>query len=149
MASTSSCLSYLSDRVGRPLSQGTENDMADETPIEGSGVNVTTESGDESSVRMQQAQQQQTITLDDAQVEAIYANLCRVSSTPEEVILDLALNPNPVGGQNATIRVSQRVILNHFTAKRLAALLGATVQRHEQTFGVLETDVRKRVKTAS
>lgn len=123
--------------------------MADETPIEGSGVNVTTESGDESSVRMQQAQQQQTITLDDAQVEAIYANLCRVSSTPEEVILDLALNPNPVGGQNATIRVSQRVILNHFTAKRLAALLGATVQRHEQTFGVLETDVRKRVKTAS
>ncbi|MCA9078720.1 MAG: DUF3467 domain-containing protein [Planctomycetaceae bacterium] len=123
--------------------------MAEETPIEGSGVNVTTESGAESGVRVQQAQQQQTITLDDTQVEAIYANLCRVSSTPEEVILDLALNPNPVGGQDATIRVSQRVILNHFTAKRLAALLAATVQRHEQTFGVLETDVRKRVKTGT
>ncbi len=124
--------------------------MADETPIEGSGVNVTTEE-EGSAVRMQQQQpqqQQQAITLDDTQVEAIYANLCRVSSTPEEVILDLALNPNPVGGQETTIRVSQRVILNHFTAKRLAALLGATVQRHEQTFGVLETDVRKRVKTA-
>jgi len=129
--------------------------MADETPIEGSGVNVTTEE-EGSAVRMQQPQpqpqqqqqQQQALTLDDTQVEAIYANLCRVSSTPEEVILDLALNPNPVGGQDTTIRVSQRVILNHFTAKRLAALLGATVQRHEQTFGVLETDVRKRVKTA-
>lgn len=121
--------------------------MAEETPIEGSGVNVTTEEG--SAVRMQQQQpQQQTITLDDSHVEAIYANLCRVSSTPEEVILDLALNPNPVGGQDTTIRVSQRVILNHFTAKRLAALLAATVQRHEQTFGVLETDVRKRVRTA-
>jgi hypothetical protein len=112
-----------------------------EEKVEGSGVNVTTES-EGGGVRVQQT----SIQLDDSQVEAIYANLCRVSSTPEEVILDLALNPNPVGGQSAKIRVSQRVILNHFTAKRLAALLAATVQRHEQTFGVLETDVRKRVK---
>lgn len=118
--------------------------MADEQKIEGSGVNVTTEAEEGGGVQVQQP----TIQLDDSHVEAIYANLCRVSSTPEEVILDLALNPNPVGGQSATIRVSQRVILNHFTAKRLAALLGATVQRHEQTFGVLETDVRKRVKSS-
>lgn len=116
--------------------------MADEQNVESSGVNVTTESDEGSRVQVQQP----TIQLDDSHVEAIYANLCRVSSTPEEVILDLALNPNPVGGQSATIRVSQRVILNHFTAKRLAALLTATVQRHEQTFGVLETDVRKRVR---
>jgi len=117
--------------------------MADEKNVEESGVNVTTESDESGRVKVQQP----TINLDDSQVEAIYANLCRVSSTPEEVILDLALNPNPVGGQSADIRVSQRVILNHFTAKRLAALLAATVQRHEQTFGVLETDVRKRVKS--
>lgn len=118
--------------------------MADEQKVEGSGVNVTTESEEGGGVRVQQS----SIQLDDSQVEAIYANLCRVSSTPEEVILDLALNPNPVGGQTTKIRVSQRVILNHFTAKRLAALLAATVQRHEQTFGVLETDVRKRVKSS-
>ena len=94
-------------------------------------------------------QQQQGVPLQliDGDVEALYANLCRVSSTPEEVILDLALNPNPVGqGGPMTLKVSQRVILNHYTAKRLAALLMATVQRHEQAFGVLETDVRKRVK---
>ena len=118
--------------------------MADEQNVEGSGVNVTTEPEESSRVQVQQP----TTQLDDPHVEAIYANLCRVSSTPEEVILDLALNPNPVGGQSVNIRVSQRVILNHFTAKRLAALLGATVQRHEQTFGVLETDVRKRVKSS-
>ncbi|MBX3440524.1 MAG: DUF3467 domain-containing protein, partial [Planctomycetaceae bacterium] len=93
--------------------------MADEQAVEGSGVNVVTESEPGNRVQVQQA----TIQLDDSRVEAIYANLCRVSSTPEEVILDLALNPNPVGGQSAMIRVSQRVILNHFTAKRLAALL--------------------------
>ena len=90
--------------------------------------------------------QQVSIELVDDNVEALYANLCRVSSTPEEVILDLALNPNPVGAGNVKLRVSQRVILNHYTAKRLAALLAATVQRHEQAFGALETDVRKRVQ---
>lgn len=88
------------------------------------------------------------VDIDDSHVEAIYANMCRVSCTPEEVILDLALNPNPVGTPPATIRISQRVILNHYTAKRLAALLAAAIQRHEQTFGVLETDVRKRVKSS-
>lgn len=91
--------------------------------------------------------QGQPLELDDADVEALYANLCRVSSTPEECILDLALNPNPMGGGGPVrLKVSQRVILNHYTAKRLAALLMATVQRHEQAFGTLETDVRKRVK---
>ena len=34
------------------------------------------------------------IELDDSGVDGLYSNLCRVSSTPEEVILDLALNPN-------------------------------------------------------
>lgn len=85
------------------------------------------------------------LELDDAGVDALYANLCRVSSTPEEVILDLAVNPNPMGGVDQKLRISQRVILNHYTAKRLAALLGATVQRHEQAFGPLEIDVRKRL----
>lgn len=90
--------------------------------------------------------QQIRIELDDSNVSALYANLCRVSSTPEEVILDLALNPNPLGTGSQSLRVSQRVILNHFTAKRLAALLTATVQRHEQAFGRLETDIRKRLQ---
>lgn len=85
------------------------------------------------------------LELDDTGVDALYANMCRVSSTPEEVILDLAVNPNPMGGVDQKLQISQRVILNHYTAKRLAALLGATVQRHEQAFGPLEIDVRKRL----
>ncbi|MEZ6058701.1 MAG: DUF3467 domain-containing protein [Planctomycetaceae bacterium] len=92
-------------------------------------------------------QNQIRIELIDDGVEALYANLCRVSSTPEEVILDLALNPNPLAATSQRLQVSQRVILNHYTAKRLAALLAATVQRHEQAFGVLETDIRKRLQT--
>jgi hypothetical protein len=89
------------------------------------------------------------VELDDSQVAALYANICRVSSTPEEVILDLALDPSPLQEGSRTVRVAQRVILNHFTAKRLLALLAVVVERHEQAFGTLETDIRKRLRTAS
>lgn len=87
-----------------------------------------------------------TMTIDDSNVQACYANMCRVSSTPEELILDLGLNPNPYAQTDTTIHLSQRIIMNHFTAKRLLAALSATIQRHEQTFGVLEVDVNKRVR---
>ncbi|HUG89572.1 MAG TPA: DUF3467 domain-containing protein [Planctomycetaceae bacterium] len=93
----------------------------------------------------QQAQQAQ-ITIDDNAAQALYANFCRVSSTPEELVLDLGLNPQPYATGPQTIRVSQRVILNHFTAKRLLSALSMALQRHEQAFGVLETDIRKRVR---
>jgi hypothetical protein len=86
------------------------------------------------------------LELDDSHVTAAYANFCRVASTPEEVILDLALNPDPTGAPVQRVKLTQRVILNPFTAKRLAALLSATVKRHEQVFGPLEIDVRKRVQ---
>jgi hypothetical protein len=91
-------------------------------------------------------QAQQTITVDDSNVLAAYSNFCRVSSTPEELILDLGLNPQPYGQGNTTIKVSQRIIMNHFTAKRLLSALTMALQRHERAFGVLETDVRKRVR---
>jgi len=94
-------------------------------------------------------QQQQTLKVDDSAVSAGYANFCRVSSTPEELILDLGLNPNPYAPGEITVNVSQRIIMNHFTAKRLLSALSMALQRHEQAFGVLETDVRKRVRQTS
>ncbi len=91
-------------------------------------------------------QVQQTLVVDDSNVSAGYANFCRVSSTPEELILDLGLNPNPYATGEVTVPVGQRIIMNHFTAKRLLSALSMALQRHEQAFGVLETDVRRRVK---
>ncbi len=92
-------------------------------------------------------QQQQTLKVDDSAVMAAYSNFCRVSSTPEELILDLGLNPNPYTPGEVTVKVSQRIIMNHYTAKRLLSALSMALQRHEQAFGVLETDVRRRVIT--
>ena len=100
----------------------------------------------EAAAAQQQQQVQQTLNVDDANVNAGYANFCRVSSTPEELILDLGLNPNPFAQGNVTVAVSQRIIMSHFTAKRLLSALSMALQRHEQAFGVLETDVRRRVK---
>ena len=91
-------------------------------------------------------QQQQELVVNDAEANAGYANFCRVSSTPEELILDLGLNPTPYATGKVDVKVTQRIILNHFTAKRLWQALSMALQRHEQAFGVLEIDVRKRVK---
>lgn len=90
---------------------------------------------------------QQQVQLDESKAIACYANFCRVTGTPEEVILDLGLNAQPFGTNTEPITVSQRIILNYFTAKRMLAALSMTVQRHEAAFGVLETDVQKRVRT--
>lgn len=80
---------------------------------------------------------------------AIYANFARVTGSPEELILDFGLNPSPFGTQQHPIKLTQRIVMNFYTAKRLLAALGMAVQRHEQAFGVLETDVNKRVVPAA
>jgi hypothetical protein len=90
---------------------------------------------------------QPTVHVDDSSCIAGYANFCRVSSTAEEMILDLGLNPHPYATGEATVKVSQRIIMNHYTAKRLLAALGMALQRHESAFGMVETDVRKRVRS--
>jgi hypothetical protein len=41
--------------------------------------------------------------------------------------------------------ITQRLVTNYYTAKRLLHALHLSVQRHEQAFGVLEVDVQKRV----
>ncbi len=96
--------------------------------------------------RAPEPQQTQEVVVTDVNANAGYANFCRVSSTPEELILDLGLNPTPYATGKVEVKVTQRIILNHYTAKRLWSALSMALQRHEQAFGVLETDVRKRVK---
>ncbi len=91
-------------------------------------------------------QQNVQIDVDDSHVAALYANFCRVTGSPEELIVDFGLNPQPMGVPKSPIQVSQRIVMNYFTAKRLLYALSMSVQRHEQVFGVLETDVNRRVK---
>jgi hypothetical protein len=94
----------------------------------------------------QQQPQQAQFQLDETGAQAVYANFCRVTGTPEELIIDFGLNSQPFGVPTEPIKVTQRVITNFFTAKRLLHVLQMTIQRHEATFGVLEIDVQRRVK---
>jgi len=89
------------------------------------------------------------VTFDDSKTIACYANFCRVTGTPEELIVDFGLNNQPMGVPTESIPITQRIIVNFFTAKRLLGALSMSIQRHEQAFGVLETDVQKRVQPSA
>ena len=88
---------------------------------------------------------QQRVEVTDKNCISLYANFCRVTGTPEELILDFGLNAQPFGVPTEPVEVKQRIVTNYFTAKRMLQALHMSVQRHEQAFGVLETDVQKRV----
>ena len=95
-------------------------------------------------VQMDPNQQQQTIalTVDERDMRIVYCNNYRISTTNEEIFLDLCflmLSANPAQGaqQQMTLKAYDRVILNYTHAKRLALSLGQIVKRYEQQFGEL------------
>jgi hypothetical protein len=85
---------------------------------------------------------------DVAGVQPAYSNFCRVTATPEEVVLDMGLNMQPFAAGVQQVKVNQRVAMNLFTAKRLMVALETTIRRHEQTFGPIELDVRRRARSS-
>jgi hypothetical protein len=89
---------------------------------------------------------QSEIVLKDEHANTAYSNFARVTATPEEVIIDFGLNPNPFLQGKQEVSVAQRLIMNFYTAKRLCSALMMTLQRHEATFGSVELDVRRRAQ---
>jgi hypothetical protein len=98
-----------------------------------------------SSAPSAEAGRPQQVQVDASKAHAAYANFCRVTGTPEELIIDFGLNTQPMGVPTEPIEISERIVMNYFTAKRMMAALQMSLQRHEAAFGVLETDVQKRV----
>jgi hypothetical protein len=90
-------------------------------------------------------EQGQRVQVEDKNAVSSYSNFCRVTGTPEELIIDFGLNAQPFGVPTEAVQITQRIVTNYYTAKRLLHALHLSVQRHEQAFGVLETDVNKRV----
>ena len=117
----------------------------------------------EEQARQQTGQQQIRMRIDEREMKSCYANAFRTNGTAEEVMLDFGLNlvvpapqqpgqeaaPQPAGQQQQPeilFRVQERVILNYYSAKRLAITLSQLIRRHEEQFGELELDVAKRRK---
>jgi hypothetical protein len=112
--------------------------MADETrvPLEGGQQPA------------QQVAQQVQIPVDAEGLLAAYANFFRVTGTPEELVLDFGLNTQQMttAGTPETVKLSHRLVLSFYTAKRLLGALQWAVNRYETNFGVLETDFQKRMR---
>ncbi len=100
--------------------------------------------------RQQTGQQQVTLTVDDRNMRSGYANAFRTNATAEEVILDFGLNiagpQQQTGKPEIIFTINERVIMNYYSAKRLAITLSQVIRRHEDQFGTLELDVAKRQK---
>src|SRR3954452_21793878 len=92
-----------------------------------------------------QPQQTTEVVVDDSGTRPSYSNFCRGTATPEEVTLDFGLNTQPFATGRQDVKATERVVMNLYTAKRLLTAMGMTIQRHEQTFGAIELDVRRRV----
>jgi hypothetical protein len=86
---------------------------------------------------------------DASAISTVYTNFCRVSVTPEELILDFGLNTQVAPNPNESIRLTHRVVMNFFTAKRLMNALLGVVSQHENAYGVLELDFQRRARAAA
>jgi hypothetical protein len=94
----------------------------------------------------QAAGAQPQFSVDTTAMSAAYANFCRVTGTPEELVLDFGLNTQMTPVPTEPVKLTHRLVMNYFTAKRLLGALHMAVQQHENTYGVLETDIGKRVR---
>jgi len=86
-----------------------------------------------------------TVSWDDSNMQAAYANVANVSCTREEVTLLFGTNQTWHAGQkDLTILLSHRLMLSPFAAKRMLMLLDATIKKYETTFGeiVIETPTK-------
>jgi len=111
----------------------------------------------EEQAREQTGQRQVRLRVDEHEMTSTYANAFRTNGTAEEVMLDFGVNLlNPAAQQQVqkdaqpeiVFKVTDRVIMNYFSAKRLAITLSQLIRRHEEQFGELELDVAKRRKEA-
>ena len=98
------------------------------------------------------AQQQSVrVRMDQSDLKTSYANAFNTHGLLNEVILDFGLNmpipPKPDQQPEIMLQITDRIILNYYSVKRLALTLGQLVRRHEERFGELELDDNKRVKT--
>ncbi len=80
-----------------------------------------------------------------------YANAFQTHSTPEELLVSFGINqtlPSQEEGVSADmiLQFTDRIIMNHYTAKRLTLSLLQSVREHEERFGVIELDVSKRLQ---
>jgi hypothetical protein len=77
--------------------------------------------------------------------QTVYVNFVRLTGSPEELIVDLGLNPQPVGVPADPIPASHTVIMDYPTGNSLLRQVRTLVTQYEAANGPIETDIEKRV----
>jgi hypothetical protein len=103
---------------------------------------------DEPKPATQEAAAQPQFPTDYSSLSTVYTNFCRVSVTPEELALDFGLNTQMSPNPTEAIKLTHRVVMNFYTAKRLMNALLGVVSQYENTYGVLELDFQRRARSA-
>jgi hypothetical protein len=86
-----------------------------------------------------QAAQRVKVTWDDSSMRSVYANVCNVAGTREEIVLLFGMNQAWHAGQKeVTIQLADRIVMSPFVAKRLAALLNSVIKDYESKYGELK-----------
>jgi len=88
------------------------------------------------------------IRWDQANMRSVYANVCNVAGTREEIVLFFGMNQAWDAAQKEmTVQVSDRIVLSPFVAKRLAILLQNVIRNYESRYGKLDVEARQPTDT--
>jgi hypothetical protein len=79
------------------------------------------------------------IVWDDSEIATSYANVCNVLGTREEIMLMFGANQAWNAGQKEVkVKLSNRIVLNPYAAKRLLQLLDIGLKEYETRYGELK-----------
>lgn len=83
-----------------------------------------------------------SIDWDDSEMESLYANIGTATANREEFFLLLGTHENwrgTAGGEKKLkVKLSKRVIMSPFAAKRLSLILNQSIAVYEKQFGKIE-----------
>jgi hypothetical protein len=78
------------------------------------------------------------VNWDDSKMRSVYANVCNVATTREEVMLLFGTTQNWTNtSEEVNVELHERVVMNPFAAKRMLLLLAKTLEEYEKVHGTL------------
>jgi hypothetical protein len=75
---------------------------------------------------------------DTTNLKSSYANVCNVTSTREEVVLNFGINQDwDRGAAELEVQLTDRIIMSPFAAKRLTDMLNKLMSEYQSRYGSL------------
>src|SRR5438067_10013313 len=78
---------------------------------------------------------------DDSSMRSLYANVCNVTGTREEIVLLFGVHQAWHSAvKDVTVQLQDRVILSPYAAKRMNLLLSRVLREYESRYGTLQIE---------